>query len=199
MIKNILLLLRYRYFFFVENKIFPFILSLKNQIFFPKKIIGVYNLKYRDLSYDIFEFLIFLNIKKKLLDKNKIHIYIYSVNKFKKNKQFKKFFLEILKSFDIDFELIDKSFFTKFNNFKFNTFFLSDTVHSGNFNQWDKFNIEKLKNIKIIKLNLNCENLINEWLIKNNIVKNKLVTITIRNNPTSTQYNTEKKTNIKFI
>ncbi len=191
MIKNILHLLRYRYFFFIENKIFPFILSLKNQIFFSKKIIGIYDLKYRDLSYDIVEFLLFLKIQKKLLNKNKISIYIYSVNKFKKNEQFYSFFLEILKSFDVDFKLIDKSFFFKYNNFKFNTFFLDDTVDSL-FNDWDKLEIEEFKNLNITKLNLNYEDLINEWLVKNNIFKNKLVTITIRNNPFSTEHNTEK-------
>ena len=77
MIKNILHLLRYRYFFFIENYIFPFILSLRNKIFFSKKIIGIYDLKNRDLSYDIFEFLLFLKIQKKLLNKNKIFIYVY--------------------------------------------------------------------------------------------------------------------------
>ena len=44
--------------------------------------------------------MIFLNFylfenKKKLLNKNKIHVYIYSVNKFKKNSQFQSFFRNI--------------------------------------------------------------------------------------------------------
>lgn len=192
MIKKIYYKLRYSFFFPIIEKIFSFLLSLKNKIFYPNKIIGIYDLKYRDLSYDIFEFLSFLKIKKKLLNKNKIHVYIYSVNKFKKNSQFQSFFLEILKSVDIDFELIDKNFFTKYNNFKFNTFFFNDTADNINFFQWDKLSINQFENLKITKTNLYYENLIKKWLIKNNIDKNKLVTITIRNNPNHPQLNTKK-------
>ena len=172
MIKKIYYKIKYIYYFIIQTKTISYLLSLKNSIFHPNEIIGIYDLKNRDLSYDICEFLIYLTVKKKILKKKKIIINIYSAEKFKKEKQFYSFFLRIVKQFDVDFKLKNKSFFTKYNNFCFNTFFLDNTVDA-QFKEWDKFGYTAyFQDLKFFKNNSHYQKLPNEWLI-NNINKDK--------------------------
>ena len=195
MIKKIYYKIKYIYYFITQTKTISYLLSLKNSIFHPNEIIGIYDLKNRDLSYDICEFLIYLTVKKKILKKKKIIINIYSAEKFKKEKQFYSFFLRIVKQFDVDFKLKNKSFFTKYNNFCFNTFFLDNTVNDGKFNEWDKFNHTIFSGTNFLINNNYYQKLFNNWLIENKINKEKLITLSVRNNP----YDQKNNTNMNLL
>lgn len=196
MIKSFLLLLRYKIFYKLELFSIGLIISIKNLILHPNNIVGIYDLQYRDLSYDIYEYLCFLNIRKKYLGKAVI-IYIYSANKFESDIQFSSFFLKILNHFNVKYILINKKFITKYNLFFFNTHFLDN--RTDDIPLWDQINPNKLVNFKFLKKIPKYQNKINFFLKKNKLDKKKLVTLTIRNNPASKQYNTPKKLIIKIF
>ena len=172
MIKSFLNFLRYKIFYNLELFFIGLIISIKNLILHPNSFIGIYDLQYRDLSYDIYEYLCFLNIKKKYLGK-KIIIYIYSVNKFENNIQFSSFFLKILNQFDVKYILINKKFFTKYNIFFFNTHFFDNT--SDTIPNWNKLDPNKFINLSFLKKIPKYQNKINFFLKKNKLNKKKLL------------------------
>lgn len=196
MIKSFLKFLRYKIFYRLELFFIGLFISFKNLILHPKSFVGIYDLQYRDLSYDIYEYLCFLSIKKKYLGKE-IIIYIYSANKFKNNIQFSSFFLKILNQFDIRYILINKKFITKYNLFFFNTHFFDKTTDA--IPLWDQINPNNLVNLNFLKKIPKYQNKIDFFLKKNKLNKKKLVTLTIRNNPYSKRYNTSKKLIIKIF
>lgn len=196
MIKSFLKFFRYKIFYKIELFFIGLIISLKNLILFPNSFIGIYDLQNRDLSYDIYEYLCFLNIKKKCLRK-KIIIYIYSANKFESNIQFSSFFLKIFNLFDVKYILINKKFITKYNIFFFNTHFFDKTTDT--ISVWNKLSPNKFVNLSFFKKIPKYQNKINFFLKKNKLNKKKLITLTVRNNPYSKQYNTPKKLIIKIF
>ena len=76
MIKSFLKFFRYKIFYKIELFFIGLIISLKNLILFPNSFIGIYDLQNRDLSYDIYEYLCFLNIKKMSRKKNN-NLYLF--------------------------------------------------------------------------------------------------------------------------
>ena len=197
MIKKNFFFLRYKIFFKYELFLERFFLSLKNLILNKSSLVGIYDLKYRDLSYDFYEYLAYLKIKSKLENLKDVRIYLYSSEKFEREKQFNLFFLKIAELLEI--KVIKKygSIKNKFNNFFFNTHFFENT--SDTISAWKYLDPNKFDNLSFFKKIPKYRNKSNIFLKKNKLNKKKLVTLTVRNNPVSKKYNTPKKLIIKIF
>lgn len=199
MYKKFFFNLRYKVFYKLELIITNYIISLKNLILHPRSIVGIYDLDNRDLTYDLLEYVIYLNIKTIIKNKNSPVIYFYNT-KFK-NEKLNFFFIRMLKQINIKYFIINKKIKDKSNNFfLFNTEYFLNRVDDLKFyinlryKNYKKiyFYLNKIL-FKDTKINKQINKKIEKYFNKKKINICKLVIISVRNLKGETYKNTKKE------
>ena len=172
-----------------------------------KDIIGVYNLHIENVTFNLFEFIVYLNAERKQKNKRKLIIFIIDhenkldINNFREAKDYLSYrfryfnlCLVSLKNFrHINIIINNKKIFSNFKKIL--------NIHSYDV-LYHKDKILEFDNNNQLPL-LSCENseidIVLKWLKTKKINKEKLITLTLRNSSHQTFKNTTNKNWIDFF